>query len=572
MYDANRPEQALALLQRLGARLGADPEYVFLMSQVHLRMFNMPQAEHFARRAVQLARTPVSLIHLAVVLAVGEKTEESLAVVDQVLAGDPGNVNARLVRCNALMARQRISETLATCEEGLRYGWHPELCVSYASALMSLGEPERCAALLDEAVARFPDEVSLASLRAMAKTAHPTISPEEVAQAHRDFGAAVNRVKPAYTSAYVPEKDAERRLRVGLVSPDLRRHSVAFFVEPLLEHFDRERLEIVCYPTNPIEDEVTKRLKRLASRWRPAVGKIELQLAEMLAEDRIDIAVDLAGHTEGGSLLAFGLRMAPVQATYCGYPDSTGLTQMDWRVVDSHTDPATAEVDARATERLWRLDPCFLCYRPPEEAPTPRLARGMDGAVTFGSFNASRKHNRHVCAVWSKILRAVPNSRLVLKAQDLKDASIRARLLGRFEAEGTADRVQILEAPKSLAAHLELYAQVDIGLDPFPYQGTTTTCEALWMGVPVVTMAGHTHAGRVGVSLLSAVGAPELIAQSEEDFVARAVALAGDGARLARYRAELRGMVAASPLLDGQGFCRRMEGALRGMWRAYCGQ
>jgi len=569
--QANRPEQALALLQRAAQKAPADPDIASLLSLVLLRLNRFEQAEHYARRAAAGDRSPLNLTNLALILGAANKNDDALAMTDEALALNPAHTDARLVRCNILMIQQRVADMIATCEEGLRHGWNSQLSVSYASALLSIGEPRRAADFLADATARFPDEASLASLLAMARTADPLATPAEVSHAHKSYGHLVNRIKPPFTATYHPKKDPEKKLRIALASPDLRRHSVAFFIEPLLEHIDTSRYEIVCYPTDRTFDEVSARFKAKAALWREAHSKIELQLAQMLSDDRIDIAVDLAGHSNGNSLLAFALRMAPVQATYCGYPDTTGLTQMDWRIVDSHTDPDTPDVNAHATERLYRLDPCFLCYRPPESAPAPTSdIRHPTSHITFGSFNASRKHNQHVADLWSRILLAVPGSRLALKSQDLSDPYLRSLLLQRFAKSNTQDRIDFLDAPASLADHLALYSKIDIALDPMPYQGTTTTCEALWMGVPVLTHAGRTHAARVGVSLLTNVGASELIATSDDDFVARAVALANAPDRLAQYRATLRTKMAASPLLDRPAFCRRMEGSFRSMWREYC--
>ena len=297
----------------------------------------------------------------------------------------------------------------------------------------------------------------------------------------------------------------------------------------------------------------------------------ERELAARLDADRIDIALDLAGHTGHNSVRMFALRMAPVQVSAIGYPDTTGLAQMDYRIVDSYTDPREPAVDARATEKLYRLDPCFLCYRPPDEAPLPaRDAADPGTGPVFGSFNASHKHNRQLIGVWARILKEVPNATMVLKAQDLSEG-VAARLLSRFAAAGISpDRVHIMESTKSLAEHLSAYGQVDVALDPFPYNGTTTTCEALWMSVPVVALAGRTPASRVGVSLLTNAGIPELIAQSEDEYVRLATDLISDAPRLAAYRSTLRDRLAVSAIGDAKGYAQRLGAAFRNMWRAYC--
>ena len=236
-------------------------------------------------------------------------------------------------------------------------------------------------------------------------------------------------------------KDPDRRIRIGLVSPDLRRHSVAYFIEPFLAGFDRERFEVYCYPTSATFDDVSERFKGYATAWRPAADLPERDFAAQVDADHIDIAIDLAGHTMHNRMAMFALRIAPVQASYIGYPDTTGLANMDWRIVDSNTDPRDPAVNARTTERLYRLDPCFLCYQPPAEAPGPRPSdiRHPTPHINFGSFNAGQKHNRTVLSLWLKILNAVPNSRLILKSSDLADAAVLARMRARLLALGYRD-------------------------------------------------------------------------------------------------------------------------------------
>ncbi len=568
LLAANKAEQALAILQRLLPKAAGNPDVTMLMAMVTLRLGRLEQAEHWARQAVTGAgATAMNFTNLALVLIARKKRAEAAEALEHALAGDAGCMEAWLAKANLLLDERRTADMLRACEEAMKHGSHAQLCVSYGSALSGLGETERAVAFLDEAVARFPGEVMLRGLRAMAMVGMWGAQPGAVLAAHKEYGAVVEQIRPRWKARYQPSKDPEKKLRVALLSPDLRRHSVAFFIEPLLEHYDRTRMEIVCYSTNRTFDEVSARLKGHAALWRDVSNKIEVQIGDLMSEDRIDIAIDLAGHTDGNSLLAFGLRVAPVQATYCGYPATTGLPQMDWRIVDSLTDPPGSE--SHATEKLLRLDPCFLCYRPPEGAPEPSRREGA-GGVVFGSFNATRKHNAQTAGLWARVLKAVPRSRLVLKSQDLVEEDVRAMVLARFAAHGVSDRVTVLEPPTSLREHLALYGGIDVALDPLPYHGTTTTCEALWMGVPVVTMPTTMHAGRVGVSLLTNVGAPELIARDEDDYVRVATDLAGDAARLSQYRTDLRGMMQRSPLLDRPGFARRMEAGLREMWRAYC--
>jgi predicted O-linked N-acetylglucosamine transferase (SPINDLY family) len=574
LLTQNKPDAALGVLQRIAPKAAADPDVNSLMAMTLLRLGRLEQAAYYARRAAAIApNDPNKLTNLAIVLVAISKEGEGPELLRRIVREHPAYHEARLALMNLMLEDRRSAQAMELCREGLAIGWHSQLAVSYAAALISLCENEQAVKFLHEAIAHFPSETYLAASMCLALNAMHGATPEQIAAAHRAYGALLDRVKPPFRATYAPKKDPDKRLRVALVSPDLRQHSVAFFIEPWLEHFDRERFEAVCYATSRSFDAVTQRLKSHATLWRDASSMIELQLAAKMSEDRVDLAVDLAGHTEGNSLQAFSLRMAPVQITYLGYPDTTGVTQMDYRIVDSLTDPPDPALDARHTEKLLRIDPCFLCYRPPAEAPPVRTSDipHPTSHITFGSFNAGRKLSGPLLETWARILKAVPGSRLVLKAQDFGDPAIPKRLYARLGEHGIGEeRVEILKAPKGMAEHLSLYGRVDIGLDPFPYNGTTTTCEALWMGAPVVTLAGNRHAGRVGVSLLTNVGLSELIAPTMERYVELAVALANDRPRLTEYHQALRTRMSASPLCDAASHARRFESALREAWREWC--
>jgi protein O-GlcNAc transferase len=295
------------------------------------------------------------------------------------------------------------------------------------------------------------------------------------------------------------------------------------------------------------------------------------EAAALIRQDKIDILIDLAGHTMGNRLPVFGRKPAPLQMTYLGYANTTGLRAIDYRITDSLSDPP-GMTDAHYTEKLLRLDPPFLCYQPPEQTPPvadpPMLSNGF---VRFGSFNNATKIREETIALWSRVLAALPDARLLLKARALGDAGARRRIFQGFAAHGIdAPRVELIEAGMSLADHLDTYRTMDIALDTFPYNGTTTTCEAMWMGVPVVSRVGGTHVSRVGLSLLSSVGHPELAVETDDAFVATAVDLASGPRPLTDLRRSLRDQLRASPLCQARGFSPRFELALRDAWRTYC--
>jgi predicted O-linked N-acetylglucosamine transferase (SPINDLY family) len=365
--------------------------------------------------------------------------------------------------------------------------------------------------------------------------------------------------------------DTNRRLRIGYISPDFCRHSVSYFFEPLLSNHDREKFEVYCYSCVERPDETTDRLKRVSSKWRECVGLEDDLIVKMIREDRIDILVDLAGHIATRIRLpVFSKRAAPVQVTWLGYPNTTGLSTIDYRITDSIADPDGIS-DRLHSERLVRLPYGFLCYRPETDAPEVRPAPAdSNGFVTFGSFNMIPKLSDVTITVWSSILKAVPDSRLILKTYSLIDGLTRNRVAAAFSRQGIApERINMVGAFLSVRDHLDLYGEMDIALDPFPYNGTTTTCEALWMGVPVLTFLGDRHAGRVGGSILRQLGLNELVAESIEDYVNRAIALTQSIELLNDYRRRLRPLMTGSTLCDGKLFAHLMEDAYRVMWLSW---
>lgn len=364
--------------------------------------------------------------------------------------------------------------------------------------------------------------------------------------------------------------DPLRRLRVGYVSPDFCIHSVASFLLPLFLNHDPDEVELVCYSNTERQDEITLKFRELTSLWRDVRGISDDDVARQIRDDRIDILVDLSGHTGRSRLRVFANRAAPVQLTYLGYPDTTGLQSMDYRLTDIRADPPGSE--SFHTEKLLYLPGGFLCYSPlfetPSSTPLPLLANGH---ITFGSFNNLSKVNSAVLRCWAAILNAVPGARLLLKTKSFWDNAVIEHFKARLTACGIAPQsVELRPWAVHPKDHLLHYQEIDIALDTFPYNGTTTTCEALWMGAPVITLAGNIHAGRVGVSLLSSIGLEELIAQTPDDYVAIASRLAGDTARLSALRASLRQRMQQSRLCTGNTFAQDVEHAYRSIWRDRC--
>lgn len=471
--------------------------------------------------------------------------------------------------CNlglALLGARRHREALPALDQALR------LDPSLVKAEVGRGLAFQQTYQLDEAMAAFGRVLAKAPAHHEARSARLLTlnylsgrTREEDFREHLAFGEAAEA--PAATAAspaLPPRPPGREKLRLAFLSPDLRSHSVAYFLEPLLQHLDRAQFDIVLYHDHAQVDALSERLRSHASLWRNFVGQLNPAVEAAIRADQPDILVDLAGHTGLNRLPLFARRLAPVQVTYLGYPNTTGLRAMDHRFVDAVTDPG--EDDQRfATEHLVRFSSCAWCYQPPATAPEP--ARTGGAALTFGSFNNLAKLSAETLALWARVLAATPGARLLLKGHGLDDPLVGRVMQEKLQRAGLdLTRVDLLGRTPNLASHLEIYHQVDVALDPFPYHGTTTTCEALWMGVPVVTLLGDRHASRVGASLLSAVGRSEWIATSADEYVALASRLASDGETRARARHELRDQLRQSPLMDHVGQAARFGAALRQCW------
>ncbi len=361
--------------------------------------------------------------------------------------------------------------------------------------------------------------------------------------------------------------DGQQPCRIGFVSPDFRAHSVAFFLQSYLEVFDRSRYQLFMYYNNTFEDEVTQWIRGKASEFRTIHDLTTEQATTLIKNDHIDILIDLAGHTHKNRLDIFARRAAPVQVSWLGYPNTTGLRTVDFRIVDDITDPPGA-ADALNTETLIRLPRGFLCYAgDAEQLYQHALPSQTQPLFTFASFNNSEKITDRAIECWVEILARTQNTRLLLKSYNFNDQGIRARYLKRFQAAGVElARVELLEAIEG--NHLRAYDRVDLALDTFPYNGTTTTCEALWMGVPTLCIEGQVHAARVGASLLHRVGLDDFIARSEQDYIERAVAFAESSEKrshLAALRSAMRQRLQASDLCNKAQFATELERAFQKM-------
>ncbi len=418
-----------------------------------------------------------------------------------------------------------------------------------------------------------PDCFVLQATRVMYQNYDPDLPKEAIRDEHFAVGQHFEDMLPLMDQEGVAlPHDPERHLRIGIVSPDLRSHSVAYFIGPYFEAFDRDDFDVYAYANHPSEDIVSAGLRAKATHWQNVFDLSDEDLAQQIRDDRIDILIDLAGYTRDTRLPVFTARPAPIQMTYIGYPNTTGMASFDYRLTDSIADPEGSDEDY--SEILLRMPGCFLCYAIPTHAPPvepgPVEHRGY---VTFGSFNNFNKVNPAVIDAWAEILNGVPKSRMLFKSTSSKDKTAQAMVRQGLEARGIdPDRVSFATFRATPESHLAVYNDIDIALDTFPYNGTTTTCEALWMGVPVVTLKGDRHASRVGASLLSAIGFPAGIAESREDYVLTARLLAENPGLLKASRRNLRDTVTRSPLCDSRAHARTLEHVFRTVWRFWCEQ
>ncbi|HEX8523553.1 MAG TPA: tetratricopeptide repeat protein [Tepidisphaeraceae bacterium] len=466
-------------------------------------------------------------------------TEDALQHYQRGIALVPASAEARCAAAGILQLQGFVADAIEMFREALRL--QPENHRCHSNLLWTLHSDPRCGA--------------------------KELLEEHQAWARQHVHFPRNRETPHTNS-----RDPGRRLRVGYVSGDFREHSTSRFYLPLLENHNKTQFETFCYSTIQKPDHVTARVKRAADSWREVHALADDDLADLICADGIDILIDLPGHTSGNRLFTFARKPAPVQVSWLGWLGTTGLPQMDYWIADTLTVPAGEE--RFFTERVQRLRPPFLCYGPSDDAPAVAESPcGRNNHITFGSFNNLGKLSAPLLSAWARILNAAPNSRLLLKAIVLEDEKTRAKvrdLLGQHNLP--VDRVELVPPEAETSRHLAAYANIDIGLDTFPFNGATTTAEALYMGIPVVTLAGSSHVSRVGLSLLTSVGLGDLCARSIDDYISTAVALAKDRDRIQHLRRAIRPRMQASPLMDGKGFTTAMEDAYRQMWQTWCAQ
>jgi len=561
-------------MEAYGRALAIHPGYY----QVHNNIGNALRRQGRYEEAVASYRVALeanphfveALNNQAVALADLGRPAEAVDLYERALAIKPDYVDPLINMGNIYRDRARPAQAIELFRRATQaapanpFGWNNLGC-----ALSDEGEVEEALACFRRSLELDPGNPHTRSNLLLNLHYRGGTAAGEIAREHERYGQMHGRRGAAFRAPFAPRAAEARPLRVGYVSADFRRHSVAFFIEPVLAHHDPARVEAYCYADVGRPDALTRRFAEQAGhRWRDLRGYNDQRFAALVRADAIDILVDLGGHTANSRLMSFTTQAAPVQIAYLGYPNTTGLDSIGYRLTDASADPDDGRRPWHA-EELVRLDGCFLCFRPPADAPeVAPLPAASNAPFTFGSFNNHAKLSDGAVAAWAEILRRTPGARLALKNKALGSDQARRRVLARFAAHGIGPERLWMSGPiDSLAGHLNAYGFVDLALDTFPYAGTTTTCEAMWMGVPVVTLAGEAHVERTGASLLAAAGLPEFVTGSPAGYIERATACASSLEQLAALRAGLRPRLAASVLMDEAGFTRRLEDTFYRLWQ-----
>ena len=538
------------------------------LGEALLRIGNIAAAEKAFARA-SLSPNADFLQTLAARVYAHNYWKEAIDVLKKALVHRPRDVTILL----ALAKIQSEVYELADCRDSLRQVFaqdpnHAEASLLDAGLRGRMGDARGHLDILQAAYDAGGDPLSrMASSIAMTLLYQDTLTPAEVAQRHRQLCAPIEAAV-TQRADFANDKSTGRRLRIGLVSGDFhRQHPVNIFMLPVLQNFDPAQLEICVYHTGTMHDEYTRQAQVCAERWLEAARLDDGELQRAIVADQVDILIDLAGHTSTHRLGVFALRAAPVQASFLGYPHSTGLSAMDWLIGDATVSPAAhAEL---FSEGIAQLPGSVFCWAPTDHYPLP-APRAADAPLVFASFNNAMKLSPPTIALWARVLLALPGSLLLLKAPSLRDPAVQARFADLFAAHGIGRERLLMRGPTGLDAMMQEYGDVDIALDPLPYNGGTTTLQALWMGVPVVALAGGNFVGRMGASFMHTLGHPEWVAQDEDGYVLAALALARDVTAVRAGRAALREQMAASRLGDIKTYVASFTALLQQMWARHC--
>jgi len=594
LHALGRLEPALAAKKKAVQLLPDDAEAHRNLANAYLQLGDQAQAGALFRHALSLEPQHVQTsIALGNVLKDTGQLAEAEACYRQALSLQPSHAQTHYNLGSVLYMLKRFPEAGLAYMQAAKL--KPDLYLAYGNLGMvfkDLGVLDQAIKYLQHALQLCPEYLDAKSNLLLASLYASNVAPTESFAAHQRCGQQI-----AAQAAHVPPESRARPvgqarpLRIGWVSADLRRHAVTYFLEPLLQQLRAQGFSLFAYANSHQQDEMTTRIRQHLEGWREVAGMSDAELVDQIVTDQIDILIDLSGHTAGNRLPVFACKPAPVQLTWLGYPATTGVPGMDWRITDVHAEPEGL-TEHLNTEKLWRLPEIFCCYQPSPNSPEPlpglpcetlspaervqglppELAQAIDPSaqvMTLGCFNNFAKVTPPVIALWSQILSRLPQARLLLEIHGGQDPQFATDVRQRFVRAGTRPE-QIHIVPRKPEHQYALYRQLDLALDPFPCTGGTTSCDSLWMGVPFVTLAGEWFVGRMGVTLLHNAGLDELIAHSPAEYADKVVALVNDLPRLRAIRHGLRERVAASPIMDSERFGQHFAQALRGMWEKWC--
>jgi protein O-GlcNAc transferase len=567
-YQTGRNDAAIELIRKAIAIESNDAAYHLNLANALRRHGDLNTAIASYSKAIQIRPDLFEAHHnLGKLLREQGKLDEAVAILRRALEINPNL--AEIHNALGLVYRQQSKLSDAAAEYTKALEIRPDVAGvlnNLANVLKEQGKLDEALACYDRALSLKPEDAAIHSNKIYTLHDHPAYNAAAILDHHRQWNLRHAKHLRPDPVRHPNDPAPNRRIRVGYVSPDFRSHPVGRFLLPPFDHHNHDAVEVFCYSDSPLSDAVTTRLRNRADAWRPIVGLSHDQFANLIRQDRIDILVDLTMHMAQNRMLTFARKPAPVQVTYLAYCSTTGLDTIDYRLTDPYLDPP-GPGDANYSEKSIRLPQTYWCYEPlPTETPTDPPSQAS-GHITFACLNNFCKVTTPTLTAWRKIIQAIPRSRLILHT---KEGDHRQHLQNFFaESNIESHRLSFVDF-RPVNKYLQSYNEIDIALDPFPCAGGTTTCDALWMGVPVVTLAGQTAVGRSGLSILSNIGLPELVATSADQYIQIASSLATDATRLKTLRSELRNRMTTSPLMDAAQFAKDIEQAYRKMWQQWC--
>lgn len=553
LYNQGKLKKSEELLKEVLDIDNCNIKALFTLGLINFTLKEYSIAFKHIKKSYDISNDHKIKIQLGVVQHRLGRYKEAQKIYEEILDKEPDNISILNNLCAIKLLFGKLSEAKDLAKKTI------SIKPSYIDPYINLGNILKDSGNINEAIEVYEkaltidpqNKVALSNL--LLAIHYSTKSNDYIYNKHLEWDNTQNDLNENYNISI------KQKINIGYISGDFRKHSVSYFIEPILANHDKNIFNIFCYSDVINPDPVTIKLKHYSDTWRPIYKLNNKELRTIIKKDNIDILIDLSGHTASTRLELFAHRSAPIQITYCGYPDTTGLSNMDYRITDNIADPEGS--DKFYTEKLIRMKKCFLCYRPakdtPKIIPTPAIENGY---ITFGSFNHLSKLSDETIELWSKLLIKNKNFHLILKAKQFTDEKVKDTIINKFVKHGVAfNNIKLISHVSGHKEHLACYNQIDIALDPFPYNGTTTTCEALWMGVPVISLYGYNHAGRVGGSLLTNIGLKSLVTKDEESFIKTALFLSDDINRLNSLRMGLRQTLINSPLCDAKNFANELE-------------